>query len=65
MEWARGNPRELKWLVELMVRRELGGYCPKDELEFAFMSTIIIFNKEQEVKTNTDFRLQNLIRKSK
>jgi len=48
-----------------MVRRELGGYCPKDDLEFAFMSTVVIFNKEQETKTNTDYRLQNLIRKSK
>jgi len=51
--------------MQMMVRRELGGYCPKDDLEFAFMSTVVIFNKEQETKTNTDYRLQNLIRKSK
>jgi len=48
-----------------MVRKELGGYCPKDPLEFAFVSTVIALNYEKEEKTNTEGRLQNLIRRSK
>lgn len=48
-----------------MVRKELGGYCPKDPLEFAFVSTAIALNFEKEEKVNTENRLKNLIRKSK
>jgi hypothetical protein len=48
-----------------MVRRELGGYCPKNPLEFAFVSTVISLNFEKEEKINTENRLQNLINRSK
>jgi hypothetical protein len=51
--------------MEMMVRKELGGYCPKDPLEFAFMSTVISLNYEKEGKTNTEGRLKKLIKKSK
>jgi len=49
----------------MMIRKELGGYCPEDPLEFAFMSTIISLSYENEGKNNTEVRLQNLINKSK
>jgi len=49
----------------MMVRKELGGYCPKDTLEFAFISTVIAFKNDREEGSNTENRLQNLINKSK
>jgi len=49
----------------MMVRKELGGYCPKDTLEFAFISTIIAFQNERNKGSDTGSRLQNLINKSK
>jgi len=48
-----------------MIRRDQGGYCPKDELEFAFMSTVIASSNTENEKENINLRLQNLIRKSK
>jgi len=63
--WARSNPKENRWLSEMMIRKELGGYCPEDPLEFAFMSTIISLNYEKEEGFNTENRLQNLISRSK
>ncbi|BDI54936.1 MAG: hypothetical protein [Asgard archaea virus VerdaV3] len=51
--------------MEMIVRKELGGYCPEDPLEFAFVSTVISLNYEKEGKINTENRLQNLINKSK
>lgn len=48
-----------------MVRKELGGYCPEDELEFAFVSAVISLNYEKEGKVNTESRLKNLISRSK
>ena len=52
-------------LEEMMVRKELGGYCPKDPLEFAFVSTAIALNFEKEEKVNAENRLKNLINRSK
>jgi len=49
----------------MMVREKLGGYCPEDPNEFAFMSTVIAFRSMNEVKQNTNNRLQNLINKSR
>jgi len=48
-----------------MIRKELGGYCPEDPLEFAFISTIISLKGKTKNKGNTQNRLQNLINKSK
>ena len=49
----------------MMVRRELGGYCPTDPLEFAFISTVIILSNKKQDKNNTQSRLQNLINRSR
>ncbi|KKM06425.1 hypothetical protein LCGC14_1744100 [marine sediment metagenome] len=49
----------------MMVRKELGGYCPEDPLEFAFISTILSLSKERKGKADDMSRLQNLINKSK
>ena len=49
----------------MIVRKELGGYCPEDPLKFAFISSMIALNYEKEEKTNTEGRLQNLINRSK
>ncbi len=49
----------------MMVRKELGGYCPKDPLKLAFMSTVIAISNESHEKDSTENRLQNLIQKSK
>ena len=49
----------------MMVRTELGGYCPRDPLEFAFISTVIALKNVKEDKSNTLNRLQNVIQKSK
>lgn len=49
----------------MMIRKELGGYCPKDPLEFAFISSVISLNYEKEEKINTENRLKNLISRSK
>ncbi len=49
----------------MMVRKELGGYCPEDPLEFAFVSTVIALRNERGESNNTESRLQNLINKSK
>ena len=48
-----------------MVRKELGGYCPEDPLEFAFVSAVISFAYEKGDKSSTENRLKNLINKSK
>ena len=48
-----------------MVRKELGGYCPEDPLEFAFISTVIALGNEKQYKTNRESRLRNLIQRSK
>jgi len=48
-----------------MVRKELGGYCPEDSLEFAFISTVIAFQNIKEDKSNERNRLNNLIQRSK
>jgi len=48
-----------------MVRMELGGYCPKDPLEFAFISTVIAFRNINKGKINKYNELQNLINKSR
>lgn len=51
--------------MQMMVRRELGGYCPKDPMEFAFMSSVIAASNTESEKENINLRLQNLIRRSK
>ncbi len=48
-----------------MVRKELGGYCPKDSLEFAFMSSVIASRNVTKSRGNKYSKLQNLINKSK
>ena len=48
-----------------MVRGELGGYCPEDPLEFAFISTVIACKNINNDKNNDYNRIQNLINKSK
>ena len=49
----------------MMVRKELGGYCPKNPLKFAFISTVISLRSVKQQGTNTGNRLQNLINRSK
>ena len=49
----------------MMIRKELGGYCPEEPLEFAFISTVISLNYEKEGNINTQNRLQDLINRSK
>lgn len=49
----------------MMVRKELGGYCPTDPMEFAFKSTVIACKNIGQDKSNEYNRLQNLINKSK
>lgn len=49
----------------MMVRKELGGYLPKDPLEFAFISTVITSRNMIQYKNNTESRLQNLINRSR
>ena len=49
----------------MMVRKELGGYCPEDPLEFAFISTFLSLSNEKKEKGDNMSRLQNLINKSK
>ena len=49
----------------MMVRKELGGYCPEDPLEFTFISTVLSLRSETQQGSNTENRLQNLINKSK
>lgn len=51
--------------MEMMIRKELGGYCPKNPLKFEFMSTIISLNNEKTETINTENRLKNLINKSR
>jgi len=65
VDWAKRNPIELRWLTEMMIRRDLGGYCPKDDLEFAFMSSVIAAGNIESEKDNIEIRLQNLINRSK
>lgn len=48
-----------------MVRGELGGYCPEDPLEFAFISTVIAMRNVNQERTNKYSRLQNLINRSR
>ncbi|KKM91308.1 hypothetical protein LCGC14_1229840 [marine sediment metagenome] len=48
-----------------MVRKETGGYCPTDPLEFAFISTVILYRDEHMVRDNTKNRLQNVINRNK
>ena len=47
-----------------MIRKELGGYCPKDPLKFAFISTIIELSSNK-YENNNENRLRNLINRSK
>ncbi|KKL17964.1 hypothetical protein LCGC14_2480240, partial [marine sediment metagenome] len=65
IEWARENPEESKWMEEMMIRKELGGYCPKDPLKFAFISTIIGLASNKYYNNNTENRLKSLINRSK
>lgn len=65
MEWAKRNPTEFIWLTEMMVRKELGGYCPEDPMEFAFMSAVIASKHIKNKKSSVYSRLQNLINRSK
>ncbi len=48
-----------------MVRKELGGYLPKDPLKFAFMSAVITSRNIISQGSNTESRLKNLINRSK
>ncbi len=65
MKWAKEHPREAKWLEEMVIRRELGGYYPKNPLKLAFMSTILGVASNKYKKVNTKNRLKNLIRKNR
>ncbi len=65
MKWAKEHPKEAKWLEEMAIRRELGGYYPKNPLKLAFISTILGAASNKYKKVNTKNRLKNLIRKNK
>ena len=49
----------------MVIRRELGGYYPKNPLKLAFMSTILGAASNKYKKVNTKNRLKNLIRKNR
>ncbi len=48
----------------MIIRKELGGYCPKNPLKFAFISTIIGLSSNK-YNNNNENRLRNLINRSK
>ena len=62
------NPREVAWLKEMMVRKELG-YLPEDADEMSFISAIISETNnisDQEINKNNDNnRLKGLIQKNR
>lgn len=51
--WANKNPREAAWFMEYHIRKELGGYFPKNfEKAFFFMELFSGFKKMEKRKND-------------
>lgn len=44
------KPRIASWFEELLVRQQLGGYCPDDPVKRAFFSSFLAAQIEKQVE---------------
>jgi len=49
----------------MVIRKELGGWAPKDPLKFEFIYTVLASNLNKNKEINNKQHLQNLILKNR